>query len=65
MEQKPSELPTQAWISRFWAQYNILPEHFKSGFVSLAQDIASDIEKDETNHCQVQDTNYNRGNHAL
>jgi len=44
MGQKKSELSSQVWVSRFWAQYNLLPEPFKKGFISLAENMAKKAE---------------------
>jgi len=38
--EKRPESSSLAWISCFWAQYNILPEPFKKGFFSLVQHVA-------------------------
>jgi len=37
MEQDRQELA--AWVSRFWGQYQILPESFKEGFLTLVKTI--------------------------
>ena len=41
MKQKKIELANLAWISRFWAFYNKLPETFKEGFYQLVLNIAN------------------------
>jgi len=43
MEER-SKLPSKAWVSLLWAQYNKLPEPLKEGFVSLAQSMAKETE---------------------
>jgi hypothetical protein len=45
MKQNRPELVSSAWVSRFWAQYNKLPEPFKKGFFVLAQSMAKMAEK--------------------
>lgn len=47
-----SELPPHVWISRLWAQYNVLPEHLKKGFVSLVQNMAKNAEQDKSGNSQ-------------
>jgi len=42
--QKRSKIPSKAWVSLLWAQYNKLPEPLKEGFVSLAQSMAKETE---------------------
>jgi hypothetical protein len=39
-ELKKQKKDNSVWVSRFWAQYNILPEPFKKGFFDLTQNIA-------------------------
>jgi len=48
MRQKRPELSFQVWISRFWAQYSVLPEPFKKGFVSLAENMTKNAESNKT-----------------
>ena len=38
------QLPSQAWISLLWAQYNKLSEPLKEGFISLAQSMVKETE---------------------
>jgi hypothetical protein len=44
MRQKRPELSLLVWISRFWAQYSVLPEPFKKEFVCLAENMAKNAE---------------------
>jgi|TergutMp193P3_1026864.scaffolds.fasta_scaffold300952_1 hypothetical protein len=48
MEQKWSELPDRAWISRLWAHYSKLPESFKGGFFKMAQYLAQENANEKT-----------------
>jgi hypothetical protein len=42
IKQKKQESLSLAWVSRFWAHYNKLPEPFKKGFFDLARSIAKE-----------------------
>lgn len=46
MKHKKEESANSVWISRFWAQYNRLPEAFKEGFYSLTLSITNENEKE-------------------
>ena len=47
---KRNELSSKAWVSRFWAQYNILPESIKIEFCTLAQVISKETERQKKNN---------------
>jgi len=42
MKKRKYDLTNLAWISRFWAQYNKLPETLKDGFYSLVISISKE-----------------------
>jgi hypothetical protein len=44
MQQNWSELTDAAWTARFWALYRQLPDPFKTGFTSMAQELARKLE---------------------
>jgi len=46
--QEESKMPSKAWVSLLWAQYNKLSEPLKEGFVSLAQSMAKETESKGT-----------------
>ena len=41
--QKLSELPSKAWVSLLWSQYNVLSKPLKDGLSGLANQIADEI----------------------
>jgi hypothetical protein len=45
MKQNSENAEDAAWISRFWALYRLLSEPQKEGFISMAQSIAQDVER--------------------
>ena len=42
MKVKQQEMTEKAWISRFWAEYSILPETYKIGFFDMVQNLAKE-----------------------
>ncbi|HCC36555.1 MAG TPA: hypothetical protein DEQ14_02495 [Treponema sp.] len=44
---KGGTIPASAWVSRLWAQHNMLPEHLKQSFINLAQNIALEANQPE------------------
>jgi len=42
--QKRTNMPSKAWVSLLWAQYNKLSEPLKESFINLAQSMAKETE---------------------
>jgi len=61
MKQNNDKLANLAWISRFWALYNALPEAFKDGFYSLAVNIAKGIKEEDSKIIDKNDKNLEKG----
>jgi len=52
MKQNNDELANSIWISRFWAQYNKLPESVKEGFCSLVIGISREIKEESGDYTE-------------
>ena len=54
MGEKKPEMAEMAWVSRLWAQYNMLSEPLKRGFYALVQSTAKDTWKNNTENSHTQ-----------
>jgi hypothetical protein len=47
--QNLTKLPSKAWVSLFWSQYNKLSEPLKEGFITMAYSMAIETGNRSTN----------------
>jgi hypothetical protein len=47
--QELTKVPSKAWVSLLWTQYNKLSEQLKEGFINLAHSMAKETENQNIN----------------